>query len=563
MLITLIAWVYISFLCWIWGRLVLRFIQKISGEEFFGYHFSMVCLTGLSAITVMAAIVSLFIPLGSWWVQLIFLAPGILLLLKKESPGFFKTISSQFSGLHPLSLVLLLLCLLMVLVMSTWKIVHPDTLGYHAQTIQWIEKYRAVPGLVHLHVRLGYQGLWFVSEALFGFSFAGVDGTIFLNSTVLAWFFIFLISRINFNFYKEGNRLSGYLWTALLAMSIWSYTQVRLTATSASPDFIAALYVWAIAYLLLAKNSVDSNQSGGRWLLVVLLCLAAITNKLSAAPVVLIVVAAVIIFIKQKRFKLIFAAIIISAITLFPFFARNIITTGYAVFPSTLVDIVNVDWKYSKQLTGHEKNYITAYAKKPGVSHGEETEAVKKLKPAEWLPGWWQHQSAADKAILILLLLSVATAIAQAKKIFQSGFKTILVFITMAAGIFFWFFTAPDPRFGFAFIIGFISISAYLLFGGKELPLNKRPANAIILMAVLAISAYTAYRFINFFGKKQWLLPTGIEKAEYSTTDCDGIKIYRPVEGKEPGNIPVPCTDLGCEKFSPRGAKISDGFRAK
>ena len=75
--------------------------------------------------------------------------------------------------------------------MSSWTVIHPDTLGYHAQTIQWIEKYKAVPGLAHLHVRFGYQWLWFVDSALFGFSFTGKEGITLLNSTVLFWFFIF------------------------------------------------------------------------------------------------------------------------------------------------------------------------------------------------------------------------------------------------------------------------------------------------------------------------------------------------------------------------------------
>ena len=29
------------------------------------------------------------------------------------------------------------------------------------------------------------------------------------------------------------------------------------------------------------------------------------------------------------------------------------------------------------------------------------------------------------------------------------------------------------------------------------------------------------------------------------------------------GVTPIPCTDLDCEKFSPRGNKIKDGFKAK
>jgi hypothetical protein len=77
------------------------------------------------------------------------------------------------------------------------------------------------------------------------------------------------------------------------------------------------------------------------------------------------------------------------------------------------------------------------------------------------------------------------------------------------------------------------------------------------------VGTYTGYRFINFFSKDQLLTPLGIEKAGYNTFECNGIKINSPAANNDLGNIPVPCTDLDCEKFSPRGKEISDGFRAK
>jgi hypothetical protein len=79
------------------------------------------------------------------------------LFFKKDSPAFFSSLKKEFQILNLLPAILFSTCLLLILVMSTWTIVHPDTLGYHAQTIQWIEKYKAIPGLVHLHVRFGYQ----------------------------------------------------------------------------------------------------------------------------------------------------------------------------------------------------------------------------------------------------------------------------------------------------------------------------------------------------------------------------------------------------------------------
>lgn len=560
MLATFLAWIYITLLCWVWGSLFLQLIKRITKTDLQFPHFSIICITGLSAITVVAAILSLFIPLGEWWVQTIFIAP-CLFLFRKNGGYLLSFLKKEFSDLHPASCILLSAFLLLILVMSTWTIAHPDTLGYHAQTIQWIEKYKAVPGLVHLHVRFGYQGLWFVDCALFGFSFTGNEGITFLNSAVLLWFFIFITNRINDNFFKEGKKIYGLSWMILLSASMWSYTQVRLTATSASPDFIATLFILVIIYLLLEKNLKHLAVSD--WLLVAFLSLVAVTIKLSVAPVLILAVAPALIGLFKSKIRLFFTILFISTITLTPFIARNIITTGYVIFPSTFIDLVNVDWKYNTELTVNEKDYITAYAKKQGVATKEEIDTVNKINVAEWLPAWWQQRSTADKAIMILFLLSFIAILLSIKKVFRSGFIPILALLTMFAGIIFWFFNAPDPRFGFGSIIGFIAVTAYIILKEKEIFIGKN----ILIATLFALSAtslvYTGYRFMNFFSKEQLVTPLGIEKSDYKTFGCDGIKINTPVDGKDFGLTPIPCTDLDCEKISPRGNEIADGFRAK
>ncbi len=561
MLTILLAWIYISFLSWIWGILFLQFIKKIAKSDLQFPHFSIICITGLSVITVIAGILSLFIPLGEWWVQFLFIIPCLVLFFKKDSPAFFVALKKELKDLHFFSIILLSACLLLILVMSSWTIIHPDTLGYHAQTIQWIEKYKAVPGLVHLQVRFGYQGLWFVDSALFGFSFTGNEGINLLNSTVLFWFFIFLINRINYNFLKEGKRLYGLLWMALLVISIWSYTQVRLTATSANPDFIATLFILMIVYLLLEKDLKHLDPS--TWLLVAFLSLVSVTIKLSVAPILVVAVVPAFLGLVKRKIKLFVTILFISVITLSPFIARNIITTGYIIFPSTSIDVANVDWKYDPELTVNEKNYITAYAKNSGIVVRDEVNVVNKMSPAEWLPTWWQNRSTADKIIMILLVLSFISALLSIKKMLLSGFIPLLVLVTLLTGIIFWFVNAPDPRFGFGSILGFIAVTAYLVFKEKEIFIGKNVLTAILLVSTGSILAYNGYRFVNFFNEDQLLIPLGIEKTEYKTLECDGIKINFPAANKDLGITPVPCTDLDCEKFSPRGNKVEDGFRAK
>ena len=560
MLTILLAWIYITFLCWTWGILFLQMISVTKTRLHFPL-FSIICITGLSAITVIAGLLSLFFPLGEWWVQFLFIIPCLVLFFQKNSPAFFAALKKEFQDLHFISIILLSVCLLLILVMSSWIVIHPDTLGYHAQTIQWIEKYKAVPGLVHLQVRFGYQGLWFVDNALFGFSFTGNEGITLLNSTVLFWFFIFLTNRINYNFFKAGKRVYGLLWTALLLISTWSYTQVRLTATSASPDFIATLFILIIIYLLLEKKVKHPDDS--TWLLAAFLSVVAVTIKLSVAPILLIAAVPAFIGLVKRKIKLFFTIFFISVITLTPFIVRNIITTGYVVFPSTSIDVTHVDWKYNRERTINEKNYITAYAKNPGIIVRTEINAINKMNPAEWLPTWWQNRSTADKIIMTFLVLSFFIALLSIKKILLSGFIPQFVLVTLLTGIIFWFVNAPDPRFGFGSILGFIAVVSYLVFTEKEILIQKSVLIAILLIITGSVLAYTGYRFVNFFKKDQLLKPLGIEKVEYKTFDCDGIKINSPVANKDLGITPIPCTDLDCERFSPRGHKVEDGFRAK
>jgi len=559
MLTILLAWIYISFLSWLWGILFLQFIKRITTSELQLPHFSIICITGFSAITVIAAILSLFIPLGEWWVQFLFITPCLVLFFKKDPPNFFSALKKEFQKLHIVSTALLSACLLLILVMSSWTVIHPDTLGYHAQTIQWIEKYKAVPGLAHLHVRFGYQWLWFVDSALFGFSFTGKEGITLLNSTVLFWFFIFFINRINYNLLKEGKRVYGLLWMGLLVISIWSYTQVRLTATSASPDFIATLFTLVIIYLLLEKDLKVPDAS--TWLLVSFLAFVAVTIKLSVAPIVLVAAVPAFLGLAKKEIKLFVTIFFLAVLTSSPFIARNIIASGYIVFPLTSIDVVNVDWKNDPTLTLNERNYVTAYARKPGVLAGE-ISAVNKMNLSEWLPNWWLNRSTADKVIMILLVLSFLGALLSTKKILSSGFILQLILITLLTGIIFWYVNAPDPRFGFGSILGFIGVVSYLVFKEKEIFIGKNVLITILLIATVSVLAYSGYRFKNFFSKEQLLTPLGIEKTEYKTFDCDGIKINSPINS-DFGITPIPCSDLSCEKFSPRGNKLEDGFRAK
>ena len=251
---------------------------------------------------------------------------------------------------------------------------------------------------------------------------------------------------------------------------------------------------------------------------------------------------------------------------LFPLLSRNIITSGYIAFPSAFPDLVNTDWKYDKKETILIKDFVTGYARAVRALSTEKIAAGSDMKLNEWLPGWWKNLSMADKLIFIILILSFLLAIFNFKKIFRSDPKILVALAISFTGIIFWFFQAPDPRFGFGFIIGFPAIIAILVL--PELTEKiKSLAKPFLLFCILAagtlLSVYTVYRISNFFLPVQILKPVGIESFPSETINCSGINVQLALNREACGAINIPCIIESCERFRPRGEKIINGFRAK
>jgi len=566
MLITLLAWIYITLICWLWGMLIIHSLKRFTNEhEYILPHFSILCVLGLAGITCFGGILSLFIPLGGWLAHLIILTPSFLFFLKNPRLLVFRELKKQLTGLNWAVLFLLSACCLMTMVMSSWKIIHPDTLAYHAQIIQWIEKYKAVPGLVHLENRLGLQNYWFVACAIFSFKFTGIGVLTFINSAVLLWYFIFIAYKINKFFTEPGKIHEAFLWLILLALSIASFTQVRLTASSANPDFIAVVLVWLVLYMLTRKETGDRYTV--HFLLIIFFSVFAVTIKFSVIPVLIAVLYAGIRLLTLKKIKVLLFAVSITVVMLTPLITRNIITSGYIAFPSTFPDIVNTEWKYDKKETILIKNFVTGYARAVRALSTEKIAEGADMKLNEWLPGWWKNLSIADKLIFIILISSFLLAFFSLKNIFRSETGTLIALAISFTGIIFWFIQAPDPRFGFGFIIGFPAIIAALVLPGFTGKIKSQSTKSILLFSILTagilISAYSFYRISNFFLQGQLLQPVGIEYLPSKTIECNGFKIQLALNREACGAITIPCIIESCESFIPRGDKIVNGFRAK
>jgi hypothetical protein len=555
MIIILLTCIYITFICLGWGLASVELLQKINTEQTSGPpHFSVICLLGLSVITALAGSLSIFIPLGTWYLQFFLAMPALLFVLKHKRSSWNELKKKSFLT-NPFSCALLFCSLCLLLLMGSWQITHPDTIGYHAETIEWIKNYKAIPGLVHLHTRYGYQGLWFPVTALFNFNFRGTTGVSFINIAVLTWFLLFLLSRIDENL-KGSKVLTGFLWLLLLIGCFWSYTAIRLTATSQNPDFIVTLFTWISLYLFIRKNSGATN-------LAIACCfsITAITIKLSALPLVLMILYSFAILLKEQKKKAVLVLMGFAALILSAFVSRNIISSGYPLFPSPFPDIAHVDWKLDKELAQMEKEYITAYAKTGVNYNAKEIHEINQSGLAQWMPAWWTNRSAADKTIVVMLLLSFLLSLIFMRHIKEANFRIQFTLIFLFGGIIFWFYSAPDPRFGAGFMIGFIAIISDLMFA--RISYSHRLVQKLILPAmggaILCIGVYSIYRFTYFFTRRQVFYPLGIQQPIFKKVLCDGVEIKIPYSDS---SYKMP-ESSDCQKFMLRGNTITDGFKAR
>ena len=514
-------------------------------------------MAGLAFTGATAQLLSLFTALGSIAVQVFFFLPALYSSLYLYKPGqVVKSVKSFVLALHPAAALLLSGSLFMVLVMGVYPISHPDTIAYHFQVIRWIETYPAVPGLANVNYLYGFQNSWFIVCGLFSFSFAGSNAITFVNTAVLAWLLIFLVKQINTALKKPGKAVDALLWLSLLMYQAWSYTQIRLTATSASPDFIAVLYVLLAVYLYLELNSKQKENTA----VIFLVCLFAVTLKLSVLPVIFLAMSRLYPFRRMNivSFLLLFSFVMI------PYIARNIITSGHLFFPVAFPDIVNADWKYHTDRLDSINKYILAYARTR--DNATEPASLLAMPLNTWLPLWWQKLYLSDKVIIIAQFLSLLLLIRYKAIIAENRAKKICIF-TVIAALVFWFLKAPDPRFGMGFLI---LLPALVLTGMDYAKLKIVPAAVtkkwmifVCVLVGIAVSSYDYYRVKNYFSLTGLLYPAGFV-IPYNSIYYNEINTSIPLIKKTNKNIVIiPAPDSLLRPFNFRGNSAAEGFRSK
>ncbi len=607
-------------------------------------------LAGVVCVTVYAELFSLFAPVGLVANLLLVALCALILwyyrrqlfdrLMARTGYAMGRRARGRLPDGYLLSRRIWLLYILLTLVVAygtSHGIMHYDTGLYHAQSIRFIEEYGVVRGIANLHGRLGYNSASFAFSALYSFAFAGGRP---LHAG--AGFFALLLSFACLDIKHLLRRGRPVLADFVRLAGLYYLFNIFKEMVSPAPDYFLNCYLFCLLILWVELDVRHERHFFPYAMLAAGVCFA-VTIKLSAVallllcakPIVLIaidagrkepdtasgrVLAAYGIgirsdtagykhaFIKEDRQAASFRGVrkqspgghitrvilgftgVFAAIAL-PWFVRNLLISGWMLYPSTVPKLISFPWQVPHDLVEGDAEGIRAYARgsAPGVPIGT------------WIRSWFYAQPVSSRILVVgdfaallgfiaYLTVCVASFVKRyRKRMKRRNFRVVnrltpilrlsrayllynsdFLFLegVLLLSFLFWFLQAPLIRYGFFFVW-----APPVLFAGRVimLLLSGEPedrANRITAAFAVFLAAFLCYKGIRLLMTDRQLMraPYLLTQQDYERFDVipyeiGGVTFYYPAEGDCTGYDGFPGGDHRAD-FGLLGESLRDGLRA-
>ncbi len=560
MIMVLLNWLYIAITSFGTGLAVLSLFSRIFRKKV--NKILAVILAGLVFNTVYAQFWSLFAGVGlEANIVLCVITLVALLIFRKEASELINAFADNNKYHFYLPYIYVITVVLMAYGTSRGYI-HYDTSLYHAQSIRWIEEYGVVKGLACLQLRFGYNSSAFALTALY--SFIDLTGQS-LHTT--AGFFALIGAIQIIDIYKiivnKKVRHSDFIRLGFLFYLGLIFREM----TSPASDYYAQILIFTTLIMWLdAVDKQDNNDENRAWpfaMLSILLVYAA-TIKFSIALLVLLVIKPAVIMIRKKQIKQIFSCLCAGIVVLIPFFIRNVLISGWLIYPSTFIDLFNVDWKIPKGMAQYDAMEIGVYGK--GIN-----DVTKLDMPiSQWLPNWFRSMTIIEKGWVTLCLICVLAGIiyfVYKSYVKRQKWDKLLVFAVLFAACAFWFYSAPLVRYGYGYLISIpLFVDGCLCMEmiekyGEEKALYISYLCIFVVIALYRIKT-VGYDIISTINEPYYISQKDYIDWPADSYNLEGHNIYIPRQDALIGYNQFPASLLTID-VELRGDGFEDGFRFK
>ncbi|KAA1268495.1 hypothetical protein FH589_03115 [Leptospira interrogans] len=526
------------------------------------FQFTDRVLVGLSVTNTLVSLVSLFLPI-TILVLFIFLSFCFVFLYFER-----KNLKLLTFGLIHKNIIVIITFpfLLSALVFSLNPPFAYDSGLYHIQSIKWIQEYSVVPGLANLHGRFGFNPNIFTIFALTSLKEIFKQEIFSVNFVIYSILVLHSINRIYKILKQEGFTNSFLLHSIVLFLILEQF----MSLSSPTPDLISiVLPLYILTNLPKNENGIHSKLNLENYFSSIILSVYTISVKLATIPLCILILLLIIRYKFDGKKLLIVISIIF--LILLPWLIRNVILSGYLIYPFSAIDIFNFDWKVPLNAVVSEKLSITGWARNPGEGYKE----AAQMKFWEWFPIWWNTISKLNRLFIVISFLSpIFIFIYSLFKKIKIDFQTFAILFTSWIGVIFWILLAPDIRFGKAFL-GVSAISLLLYFNFKinffPIKISKTSKQIIlvfifIIVSVFLINRRTYNRCKNFIRENSafFVRPKKIEipqNLEFKKIQMNNLEVFIPAEGDRCYDYEIPCMPYKNYSLILRGKTLQSGFK--
>ena len=449
-----------------------------------------------------------------------------------------------------------LFCLIILFVIN--KAIGPiivyDSGLYHIQSMRWISSYPIIPGLGNLYGRLAFNSSYFLFLSLIDVSYWSHKSQHLANALL----FLVILCQIVFSGYKvvRGKHVVSVYDNMRIIFIIPIIILCTVYVSSPTPDIPVFLLGTVGGIQLCRLLYLDDNYRKMAFNVFTILTISVVGITIKpnflffGCPLSIVAFSKFLVYTgdtqRLSKRRLYFYLLGVVLITILPWVARNIVLSGYFIYPSTFGSL-NVEWKIPYHKVLSEAQWIKSWARQPYMTPD------KVLANWNWFLPW-------AKGLIInrySLMMVIAPLLIFISAVIINYFKSkrgtaiccqyILFIFPAVISLVLWFYVAPDPRFSGAsfWYLGAGALAVeYQRFSfsyfKKMCILTLLISVAIVLLLMTLYRGTLQHQIDGIISQEGFYMIPSVEIKTFITKS--GLIVYTPKEGDQCWDAPLPCT---------------------
>lgn len=564
MVVVVLSWIYYFFLCGTIGIGVERLLAKILNRR---WKFQLIdyLVTGIVGITIYASFASIVYKVGAV-VHLLLLVVAMVCGYgcRKEIKEWFpkaKKLIFSWEGFFYIGFVVL------IAFFTSRGQFHTDTNIYHAQNIRLYEEYGIIKGMANLQLHYGYNSLYLAFVSVMSLAWIlpwSLHTTTGFIEVILCLYALHHLKE--FKIHKNHLEDAGCI--AILFYALVNVTGSMSPATD-YPTMFLSIYM-VCAWL----RAIEEKAHYSAYALLSVFAVFLGTMKLSAIAMAVVVIYPAYFLLVEKKWKEIGIYFGMGVLVLAPYLVRNVILSGWLIYPFEAIDLFDVAWKVPLEYL-----LVDAYQIKVWGRCLFDISLID-IPIKEWLPIWWDSQERFAQMMLLANIVGMMLAI------FNLGYKwirkievraeIIVLYIGLITSAVVWFLMAPFIRYGLGFLLVIPLIGMASWFDYEKKGYQSIATGVLVFCIFLCLSPYVDNYVtdVGVFVKQRVLEPYYVVPKDYDdgstgTMEVKGNVIYYNDYRKEEGErnsyhyFPNTCYSDMMERSTLVSENIEDGFVPK